>query len=259
MMVRIFGHTINIKNHKYGLLRCSFVIIPVPLIDKSQQLMVYKIHNLPILMPPLLKQFKYNLPNVFITISKDNLYITYPNSNEIFSCQLSVGYYCEINTPFYLVTNQTTDQVVSLHYYYWAITTMVPTKLQVICLTSFYYIKLKCPVDIIFLPNACEACTDTFYLPARNSLSKEIYSRKNGSRLTNLTLEYKDTYYFALVKGLQIPNLTTDELTKLATETPKMQEVTIHSLNTKLREINRNHPWLMPDWLKIVLMILLPS
>ena len=45
-----------------------FVIIPVPLIDKSQRLMVYKIPNLPILVPPLLKQFKYNLPNNFIVI-----------------------------------------------------------------------------------------------------------------------------------------------------------------------------------------------
>ena len=54
---------------------------------------------------------------------------------------------------------------------------------------------------------------------------------------------------------MQIPNLTTDELTKLPTEIPKMQEVTIHSLNTKLREMNRNYPWSVPDWLKIVLMI----
>ena len=57
-----------------------FLIILVPLIDKLQQLMVYKIYNLPILIPPLLKQFKYNLPNDLIAISKDNLYITYPNS-----------------------------------------------------------------------------------------------------------------------------------------------------------------------------------
>ena len=92
--------------------------------------MVYNIHHFPILMSPLLKQFKYNLPNDFIAISKDNLYITYPNSDEIFSCQLSAGYYCEINTP------------ISLNYYNWAITTMIPTKLQVICLTSSYYIKL---------------------------------------------------------------------------------------------------------------------
>ena len=137
--------------------------------------MVYKIHNLLILMPPLLKQFKYNFHNDFITISKDNLYITYPNSDEIFRCQVTAGYYCEINTLFYpldstkhciyyslqnnlnkieqycslSVTNQTTDQAISLDYYYWAIMTMVPTKLQVICLTSSYYIKLKCPVNII--------------------------------------------------------------------------------------------------------------
>ena len=68
-----------------------FVILPVPLIDRSQWWIVYNIHNLLILMPPLLEQFKYNLPNAIIAISEDNLYITYPNSNEIFSCQISAG------------------------------------------------------------------------------------------------------------------------------------------------------------------------
>ena len=106
-------------------------------------------------MQPLLNQFKYNLPNDFIAISKDNLYITFPNSDDIVNCQLSAGYYCEINTPFYpldstnhcsynilqnnlnkieqycsfSVINQTTDQAISLNYYYWVITTMLPTKL----------------------------------------------------------------------------------------------------------------------------------
>ena len=52
-------------------------------------------------MPLLHKQFKYNLSSDFTAISKDNFYITYPNLDEIFSCQLPVGYYCEINTPFH--------------------------------------------------------------------------------------------------------------------------------------------------------------
>ena len=134
------------------------------------------------------------------------------------------------------VINQTTDQAISLDYYYWAVTTMVPTKLQVVCLTSSYYIKLKCQVDTIFLHDACEACTNTFYLPARNSLSKEVGFNKIGNRFTYFTLEYKDIYDFALIKKLQIPNLTTDELTKLPTELPEMEDVTIHYLNTKLRK-----------------------
>ena len=116
---------------------------------------------------------------------------------------------------------------------------MIPTKWEVVCLTSSYYIKHKCPVNIIFLPDACEACTNTFYLPARNSLSKEVDSRILGSKLTKFTFEYKDIYGFALIIGLQILNLpTTDELTKLATEIPEMQKDTIQSLNTKLRKIN---------------------
>ena len=65
-----------------------------------------------------------------------------------------------------------------------------------------------------------------------------------------LPLEYKDVYDIALIRGLQIPNCTTDELTKLPPKIPKMQEVIIHSLNTKLRKINRNYPWSMPDCLK---------
>ena len=108
---------------------------------------------------------------------------------------------------------------------------MVPTKLQVVCLISSYYIKCKCPVDVIFLPDTCEAYTNTFCLTARNSLNKEVDSSKIGSRFTTFTLEYKDMYDFLLLKKLQIPNLTTDELTKLATELPEMKDVMMYSLN----------------------------
>ena len=115
-------------------------------------------------------------------------------------------------------------------------TTIVPTKLQEVCPTSSYYIKLKCPVDIIFLPGACEAFTNTFYLPARSSLSKEVDSSKIGIRFTNFTLEYRDIYDFALIKKLQIPNLTTEELTKLAMELPERKDAMIHSLNVKNKQ-----------------------
>ena len=45
-----------------------------------------------------------------------------------------------------------------------------------------------------------------------------------------------------MILHLQIPNLTTNELTKLATKISEMQEVTVHSLNTKLKRKNRNYP-----------------
>ena len=58
--------------------------------------------------------------------------------------------------------NQTMDQAVSLDYYYWVITTIKPSMLQVVCLTSSYYIKLKFPINIFHILNACEDYTYTF-------------------------------------------------------------------------------------------------
>ena len=154
-----------------------------------------------------------------------------------------------------LVMNQTTDQAVSLDYYYRTITTMKPSKLQVVCLTSSYYAKLKFPIDIIHVPDACKACTNTFFLPARYSLSKEIGSRKSENQPSNFDLDYTDVSNFTLVRDINIPSLKKNELEKLATNIPEMAEVTVHTMSTKLQEINKNYPYTMLDWLKIMLTI----
>ena len=153
------------------------------------------------------------------------------------------------------VINQTTDHAVSLDYYYWAITTMKPSKLQVVCLTSLFYIKLKLPINIIHIPDACEAYTNTFFSPARNSLGKEIGSSKLGNKATNFELDYTDVSDFTLVRDFQIPPLMKKKLENLATNIPEMAEVTVHSLSTKLQNINRNYAYTMPDWLKIMLTV----
>ena len=139
------------------------------------------------------------MPNDFIAITTNGLYITYPDSDEILSHRLSGGHHCKISTPFYptdnthhcryyllqndyekvrqfcslSVMNQMKDQAVSFEYYYWAITTMKTLELQILCLTSSYCIKLKFPTDIIHIHDTCKAYTTMFFLPARNSLSKE--------------------------------------------------------------------------------------
>ena len=94
-----------------------------------------------------------------------------------------------------------------------------------------------------------------FFLPACNSLSKEIGSRKLGNQPTNFDLDYTDISDFTLVRDIKIPPLTEKELENLATNIPKMVEVTVQSLSTKLQDINRNYPYTMPDWLKIMLTV----
>ena len=118
-----------------------------------------------------------------------------------------------------------------------------------------YYITLKFPIDIIHIPDACKAYTNMFFLPARNSLSKEISSRKLGNQPTIFDLDYTDVPDFTLVRDIKIPALAEKELENFATNIPEMMEVTAESLSTKLQEINRNYPYVMPDWLKIMLTV----
>ena len=132
---------------------------------------------------------------------------------------------------------------------------MRPSKLHVVCLTSLYYIKLKFPIDIIHVSDVCKAYTNTFFLPARNSLCKEIGSRRPENQPSNFNPDYTDVSDFTLIRDINIPPLTKDELKELATNIPEMEEVTVHTLSNKLQDININYPYTMPDWLKIMLTI----
>ena len=75
-----------------------FVIVAGLSLTSPKPITVNKIHNLSILVQELHKCFRYNIPNDFIAITTNGLYIMYLDSNEILSCQLSAGHYCEINT-----------------------------------------------------------------------------------------------------------------------------------------------------------------
>ena len=133
---------------------------------------------------------------------------------------------------------------------------MKPSKLHVVCLTSLYYVKHKLPIDIIHVPDACKAYTNMFFLPGRNSLSKEIGSKRPENQPSDFNWDHTDVSDFTLVRDINIPPLTKDELERLATNIPEMSEVTVHTLSNKLQIINSNYHYTMPDWLKIMLTVI---
>ena len=60
---------------------------------------------------------------------------------------------------------------------------------------------------------------------------------------------------FTLVRDIQILPLTKKEFENLFTKIPKIAEVTVQSLSTKLKNINKNYPYTIPDRLKIMLTV----
>ena len=74
----------------------------IPLVNRSKTFHIFKIHNLPLPVPILNKQLKPKLDHLYLAISTDKLYITFPTSDEIFSCRMRSGSICEINNAIYL-------------------------------------------------------------------------------------------------------------------------------------------------------------
>ena len=256
-------------------------ILHVPLVDRSKTFQVFKIHNLPLPLPPLNKQMRHKLDHQYLAISTDKLYVTFPTAEEIFSCRLSIGSFCEINNAIYPTStinsceyalfmeqqtlvrklckvdlvNFTRDQAFSLDSQFWVILTVQLTTMQVSCLTKMYYIELQHPLDIIFSEESCEASTVSMLLPSHTVLSKEVDSSQLGIRQDQLKLHYQKIQDFTIISNTPIEKLTPQQLESKASYIPEMENISLDKFNTTMTEINEEYPWQMPVWLKIILTV----
>ena len=253
-------------------------ILHVTLVDRSKAFQVFKIHNLPLPLPTLNKQMRHKLDHQYLAISTDKLYVTFPTAEEIFSCRVSIGSFCKINNAIYPTStinsceyalfmeqqtlvrklckvdlvNFTRDQAFSLDSQF---LTVQPTTMQVSCLTKTYYIKLQHPLDIIFLEESCEASTVSMLLPSHTVLSKEVDSSQLGIRQDQVKLYYQKIQDFTIISNTPIEKLTPQQLESKASCIPKMENISLDKFNTTMTEINKEYPWQMPVWLKIILTV----
>ena len=65
------------------------VILSIPLVDKSLQMDLYKVYNLPVLHPELKVQFSYILEGEYLAISTSHTYAAIPTSHKICICLAS--------------------------------------------------------------------------------------------------------------------------------------------------------------------------
>ena len=224
-------------------------VIHVPLVDRSRTFQVFKIHNLPLPLPSLNKKMKHKLDHQYLAVSMDKLYVTFPTAEEIFSCRMSIGSFCEINNAIYPTSaissceytlfmeqsalvrklckvdlvNFTRDQALSLDSQFWAILTVRPTTMQVNCLTKTYYVELQHPLDIIFLEESCEASIASMLLPSCMVLSKEIDSAQLGIRQDQLKLHYQKIQDFTIISNTPVEKLTPQQLASKASYIPEME------------------------------------
>ena len=215
-----------------------YVVFHIPLVNKSWQFNLYRMHNISLVHPILRKSFKYPIQEEYLAIRSDSQYISIPLSASIMACQVCNRWFCHVNSPHHAadtsnscsyalflkeqvkinnicilsVLYQTQDEALSINDNFWPIQDLPHNrKLYKTCLHYSYTIKVHFPYDIIHLPDSCETNPITFVLPSNNKLNIESFIEETEYKL-GFNRSYSNIDNFSLMQSLKVSNLTDDKL-----------------------------------------------
>ena len=155
------------------------VILILPLIDRDLGFDLFKAHSVPLLHPELRKIFTYQINDPYLAIGSDGNYLTIPVPDDILTCTISAGHFCNLNTPLH-PTKSTTEciyhllvndhkkiqtyckiniedyiQDSAINLDIWALALLEPTELIFSYLTYSYQIKVESTFKPVELENSC--------------------------------------------------------------------------------------------------------
>ena len=101
-----------------------------------------------------------------------------------------------------------------------------------------------------------KASPPSMLIPARNTVTKENKLDLSIAPSENFHLQYDEITDFRALKYLDIHKLTEAEIDKLAKHLPEVSAITSPILKEEIAKINTNYPYMLPDWLKMILTIM---
>ena len=145
------------------------------------------------------------------------------------------------------------DDALSLHPNYWYVITRQPTVLHINCLKGSSYKPLHFPVNLVHLENDCEGISTTLTLPGHSRLIKEDNSILAVNHAKTFTLNYTQIQDFHLIQQILPHHLTNSELAVIDKNILEVKHHSILVMRQKLQKIITDYPYVLPEYLKILL------
>ena len=257
------------------------VVLILPLIDKDLEFDLFKAHSLPLLHPELKKVFTYDLESPYIALRMDSNYFTIPMQDDILTCTILAGHFCNLNTPLYPVSSTTEciyhllvnnkdkieefcrvsiidyahDTAINLQDNIWALAVLEPTELHVTCLTYSYQIKIETNFRLVELENSCQAYNPNIILPSGNQLTEKQNASLIKQRFFNYDVEYSAIPNFFLMRTFNLTRLTPEQIDTLSNDLPAIDRIPIQNVTSMLKHINREYPFVFPIYGYILLTV----
>ena len=142
------------------------ILMTIPVLDKTLELNIYQVHNLPVVPPGHEVEALYQLENEYFAIGKHGLYVTLPTEQSVRTCLQTKLAICILGQALYPVkyvtwcvyalfidseecikrdckysVNKVSDnRAISLGGYLWAVSSIKQEQLQVRCLEETHVI-----------------------------------------------------------------------------------------------------------------------
>ena len=240
------------------------MLLTIPLVDKSLQMNVYRVHNLPALQTKIGIAAEYVLEGDFLAVDQHGLYVALPDAREMQICLTSQGGLCVMNQALHPVETvewcvyalfiqdeerikrdctmnfkpRKANVAQSIGGYLWAVSSLVGEKMQVRCLTETHVEVIKPPLQVIHIGNGCEGYSPSIKIPAKS----ELTSQNDIAERTTYFLDFNAQYVKSQDMGpwnlFEIDEFTEKKLKAMVKILPALPPMNYDNLNRRIGELD---------------------
>ena len=240
------------------------MLLTIPLIDKSLQMNVYKIHNLPALQAKLGVAAEYILEGDFLAVDQHGLYVALPDAREMQICLTSQGGLCVMNQALHPVETvewcvyalfiQDEERIKrdctmnfkprkaniaqSMGGYLWAVSSLVGEKMQVRCLTETHVEVIKPPLQIIHIGNGCEGYSPSIKIPAKSELTSQNDIAERTTYFLDFNAQYEKSKNMGPWNFFEIDEFTEKKLKDMVAILLALPPMNYENLNRRIGELD---------------------
>ena len=240
------------------------MLLTIPLIDKSLQMNMYKVHNLPALHTELGVAAEYILEGDYLAVDEHGLYVALPDAREIQICLTSQGGLCVMNQGLHIVETvewcvyalfiQNEERIrrdcsmnfkprkanvaQSMGGYLWAVSSLVGEKMQVRCLTETYVEVIKPPLQVIHIGNGCEGYSPSIKIPAKSELTSQNDIAERTTYFLDFNAQYKKSKDMGPWNLFELDKFTEKKLKGMVEMLPALPPMNYDNLNRRIGELD---------------------
>ena len=248
------------------------ILITIPVLDKTLELNIYQVHNLPAIPPGQEVEALYQLENEYFAIGKHGMYVTLPTEQSVRICLQTELAICILEQALYpvkhitrcvyalfiddeehikrdckySVTKVSGNRAISLGGYLWAVSSIKQEQLQVRCLEETHVIEIQPPLQIVYLGNGCEGYGPSMFLPAKNGMTTHAQIESCKEYFLQFNYVYTPDRYIGLWWQFRTKLMSKEEAKAFITQVAPLGTMDYSLLRKKPPTIKTNYGFALP-------------